>query len=315
MDNPAPMRVAVVDIGTNSTRLLVAEVINRAVREIERHTNVTRLGEGLERSGRLHDAAIERVLSTCSEYRQVIDHHGADRTVAVLTAAVREAENGPELEATLRDRFRFEAETISGEREARLTYLGATSNRNHEDPLMVVDIGGGSTEFVVGIGDRVDFHVSTQAGSVRYTERILRSDPPTDSEMDECRRAIRTEIERSVPAEVRRDAADGIAVAGTPTQFAAVDQELEPYDPKRVDGYLLSTSTCEAILARLAALPLEERCRVKGLHPDRAPTIVAGGVILVEGMGAFGLDSIEVSEHDILEGAAIEAAGGEIACG
>jgi exopolyphosphatase/guanosine-5'-triphosphate,3'-diphosphate pyrophosphatase len=306
------MRVAVVDIGTNSTRLLVADVSDGRVREIERHTNVTRLGEGVDSSGRLLDAAIERVLSTCAEYRRVIDRHSVDQIVAVLTAAVRDAVNGQELEESLRRRFGFEAETISGEREARLTYLGATSTRHHSDPLLVVDIGGGSTEFVVGVHDEVQFYVSTQAGSVRHTERNLRSDPPTKDELDSCKREIRAEIDRSVPAEVRRTAVDGIAVAGTPTSFAAIDQQLEPYDPERVDGYRLSLSACERILAELASLPLEERRRVKGLHPDRAPTIVAGGVILAETMRVFRLDSIEVSEHDILEGTALEAAGGKI---
>jgi exopolyphosphatase / guanosine-5'-triphosphate,3'-diphosphate pyrophosphatase len=310
------MRVAVVDIGTNSTRLLVAEVTDGNVRQIERRTNVTRLGEGVDESGRLLDAAIERVLSTCAEYRQLIDRHSVDRTVAVLTAAVRDAENGPELEAILRKRFGFEAETISGEREARLTFLGATNARPHPDgPILVVDIGGGSTEFVVGTHGEVGFHVSTQVGSVRYTERTLRSDPPTKEEMEECRLAIRSEIERSVPAQFRQTADDGVAVAGTPTQFAAVDQQLEPYDPQQVDGYRLSLTSCERILAELSSLPLAERRQVTGLHPDRAPAIIAGGVILVETMRAFGLDSVEASEHDILEGAALDAAGPKIAPG
>jgi exopolyphosphatase/guanosine-5'-triphosphate,3'-diphosphate pyrophosphatase len=310
------MRVAVVDIGTNSTRLLVAEVTDGKIRQIERQTQVTRLGEGVDTSGRLLDAAIERVLSTCADYRQLIDRHSVDCTVAVLTAAVRDAENGPELEGTLRQRFGFEAKTISGEREARLTFLGATNAQPHGDrPILVVDIGGGSTEFVVGTLGQVGFHVSTQIGSVRYTERILHSDPPTNEEMDECRITIRSEIERSVPARVRQSAEGGIAVAGTPTQFAAVDQQLEPYDPQRVDGYRLSLTASERILAELASLPLEERRRVRGLHPDRAPAILAGGVILVETMRAFGLESVEASEHDILEGAALDAAGTKIAPG
>jgi exopolyphosphatase/guanosine-5'-triphosphate,3'-diphosphate pyrophosphatase len=303
------MRVAVVDIGTNSTRLLIADVSTEGVREIERETTVTRLGEGVDESGHLLDAAIERVLSTCDTYKQLIDRNSVDCMVAVLTSAVRDADNGPEFEDTLRKRYGFEAQTITGEREARLTYLGATSTRGHEEPLLVVDIGGGSTEFVVGTGDEVEFHVSTTAGSVRQTERNLRSDPPTEDELSRGRQEIREEIERSVPAEVRRKAADAIAVAGTATSLAAIDQRLEPYDRSRVDGHRLSLAACGRMLGELAALPLEERRRVPGLHPDRAPTIVAGAVILIETMNTFGLDSIEVSEHDLLEGAALEAAG------
>jgi exopolyphosphatase / guanosine-5'-triphosphate,3'-diphosphate pyrophosphatase len=300
------MRVAVVDIGTNSTRLLVAEAGNGCVHEIERRTTVTRLGEGVDRNGRLLDAAIERVLQTCASYKQVIDQSAADRTVAVLTSAVRDAANGPELETALRERFGFEAETISGEREALLTYLGATSARSYREPLLVLDIGGGSTEFVVGRGRSVDFHVSTQAGSVRHTERELHTDPPTGDELRLCTEAVRAEIEQAVPPDVRQNVADGVAVAGTPTSFAAVDQELQPYDSALVDGYRLTIDGCERILASLAALPLPERRRVPGLHPDRAPTIIAGGIILIEAMRTFSLDTIEASEHDILAGVALE---------
>jgi exopolyphosphatase/guanosine-5'-triphosphate,3'-diphosphate pyrophosphatase len=303
------MRVAVVDTGTNSTRLLVADVGGGRVRELERRTTVTRLGEGVDSSGRLRDDAIERVLKTCREYRRAIDRHDVDRTVAVLTSAARDADNGGELERMLRERFGFEAETISGEREARLTYLGATSARRYESPLLVLDIGGGSTELVVGSGSSVAFHVSTQAGSVRHSERELHSDPATDVELERCRAQVRAEIEGAVAAEVRRTVRDGVAVAGTPTSFAAIDQQLDPYDPERVDGYRLSRDAAKRILAMLASLPLDERKQVEGLHPDRAATIVAGGIILLESMRVFGLESIEVSEHDILAGVALEAAG------
>jgi len=302
------MRVAVVDIGTNTTRLLVADVESGRVEEIERRTEITRLGEGVDASGRLDERAIERVIETCASYAEAIHGHSPKRTVAVLTSAVRDAENGVQLERLLHTRFGFEAETITGEREARLTYLGATSARGYPSPLLVLDIGGGSTELVVGGGRDVTFHVSTQAGSVRQTERNLHSDPPQEAELARCGEEVRREIERSVPAAVRRSVDDAVAVAGTPTSFAAIDQRLEPYDPDRVDGYRLSRATCDRILARLGALPLDERRAVPGLHPERAPTIVAGGLILIEAMGAFGLDSIEVSEHDILQGAALEAA-------
>jgi exopolyphosphatase / guanosine-5'-triphosphate,3'-diphosphate pyrophosphatase len=294
-------------MGTNSTRLLVADVEGDHVLEIERRTTVTRLGEGVDRNGRLMDEAIERVLATCESYQHVIERSGVDRTVAVLTSAVRDAANGPELQALVRERFGYEAETISGEREAQLTYLGATSARSYPEPLLVLDIGGGSTEFVVGRGGTVDFHVSTQAGSVRHTERELHSDPPTEEELRRCEEQVRAEIEPAIPTDVRANVVDGVAVAGTPTSFAAIDQHLEPYDPKRVDGYRLMRSAGERILAQLAALPVAERRRVPGLHPDRAPTIIAGGMILIEAMRTFGLDSMEVSEHDILAGAALEA--------
>ena len=148
------------------------------MRELERRTNVTRLGEGVDRTGASPTQAVERVLAACASYREAIDEHGAERVVAVLTSAVRDADNGAELERVLREHFGFEATTISGEREARLTFLGATAARPHDEPLMVLDIGGGSTEVVVGSDGRVEFFVSTQIGSVRYTERFLHTDPP-----------------------------------------------------------------------------------------------------------------------------------------
>jgi exopolyphosphatase / guanosine-5'-triphosphate,3'-diphosphate pyrophosphatase len=302
------VRVAVCDIGTNSTRLLVADVQDGHVREITRRTEITRLGEGVDRSGHLLDSAIERVLSVCAEYRQEIDRHDVERAVAVLTSAVRDAENGPQLERALRERFGFDARTISGDREAQLTYIGATSARSYDSPLLVLDIGGGSTELVVGSGRSVAFHVSTQAGSVRHTERELTSDPPSDIELARCADEIRTEIERAVPGEVRRSVVDGVAVAGTPTSLAAIELGLDPYDPERVDGHRLTRLSCQRMLAQLAALPLEQRREVRGLHPERAPTIVAGTIILIETMKAFALESMEVSEHDILHGAALEAA-------
>ena len=303
------MRVAVVDIGTNSTRLLVAEVVDgRLVDELVRETEITRLGEGVDSTGRLSAAAIERVLDTCARYRARIDTLRPERVVAVLTSAVRDAANGDELRDKLRERFGFDAQTISGDREARLTYLGATSWRGHAQPLLVLDIGGGSTELVVGAGEDVEFHVSTQIGAVRFTERYLAEDPPPPKALAACREAVRAGLEAAVPPDVRGRPHDGVAVAGTPTSLAAVELRLEPYDRELVHGHRLGRDACERIVAELAALPLEERRRVPGLHPLRAPTIVAGGLILLETMVAFALEAMEVSERDILEGAALEAA-------
>ena len=297
-----------VDVGTNSTRLLVAEVQDgRVARELDRRTTVTRLGEGVDAEGRLSEAGMERVYRACEEYRKAIDAAGAERVVAILTSAVRDAANGGEFEHELERRFGFEARTIPGEREARLTYLGATAGRRHPEPTLVLDIGGGSTEVVVGHDDRIDFFVSTQLGSVRHTERHIHNDPPAPEEVAACRAAARAELEREVPEEVREPVREGIAVAGTPTSFAAIDLRLDPYDPERVEGYRLSLAACERILGELAAVPLAVRREVTGLHPDRAPTIVAGGAILVEAMRLFGLGEIEVSERDILHGAALEA--------
>jgi exopolyphosphatase/guanosine-5'-triphosphate,3'-diphosphate pyrophosphatase len=302
------MRVGVVDIGTNSTRLLVAEVDGGALTELDRRTTVTRLGEGLEASGRLSDAAMARVSDALAGYREAIDELGAVRVVAVATSAMRDAANGPEFRDEIERRFGLDAHTISGDEEARLTFLGATSGRDAGAATLVIDIGGGSTEFVVGHpGGDPEFHVSTRMGSVRHTERHLHSDPPTAAELAALAADARSIVEADVPADVRASVDAGIAVAGTATSLAAIDQQLDPYDPERVHGYRLGSQSCERLLARLAELTVAQRRDVPGLHPDRAPTIVAGAVILTESIRSLGLDQVEVSDRDILHGAVLTA--------
>jgi exopolyphosphatase / guanosine-5'-triphosphate,3'-diphosphate pyrophosphatase len=337
-------RIGVVDIGTNSTRLLVGDVEDGAVVELERRTVVTRLGEGVDATGRLSDAAMDRVTETLAGYREVIDRLGAENVVAVATSAMRDAENGPAFRERLLERFDIDARTISGDEEARLTFLGATAQRvpasggadrdesggsgadrdesggsraegsggsgaGRGEVATVIDIGGGSTEYVTGReGSEPDFHVSTRMGSVRHSERFLKSDPPEHDELTGLSTDAERIIEDAVPPEVRERTGRLIAVAGTATSLAAIDQELDPYDPDKVHRYRLSLAACERMLAMLASLRLEERRRVTGLHPDRAPTIVAGAVILAESIRAFGLDAVEISEADILHGAALDAA-------
>jgi len=303
------VRRAVVDIGTNSTRLFVAEVMDARVGEvIERRTEITRLGAGVDADGRLSEQAMERVYSVLDEYRGLIDRHGVSFAVAVLTSAVRDAANGEEFASAVRDRWGLEPHVLSGEEEARLTFLGATSERDAGDatPTLVIDIGGGSTELVIGKGREMEYHVSNQAGVVRQTERHLHSDPPSDSEREALAEDVREILRTGVPESWRRAVSHAIAVAGTATSMASIAQELEPYDPDRVEGYVASISECRAICERLAALTVAERREIRGLHPDRAPTIVAGAIILLETLGLFGLDEVEVSEHDILRGAALD---------
>ena len=303
-------RVAVVDIGTNSTRLLVADVAADGVTELDRRSIVTRLGEGLEATGALGEEPRRRVLAALDEYAEAIEELGVDARTAVLTSAVRDASNGAEFTATVRDRYGLAADTISGDEEARLTFLGATVARDAGDPtpLLVVDIGGGSTELVAGAAGAVDFHVSTQVGVVRHSERHLGHDPPHAEELDALARDAREVIEQQVPDDVRAAGRHVIAVAGTATMTAAMDLALEPYDSAKVEGHRLSINTLRSQLQHLAAVPLEERRRTPGLHPDRAPTIVAGVTILIEVLEAFGADSVEVSDRDILWGRALDTA-------
>jgi exopolyphosphatase/guanosine-5'-triphosphate,3'-diphosphate pyrophosphatase len=300
------VRVAVVDIGSNSTRLLIADVAGGSVTELDRRSVVTRLGEGVDATGRLGDAPQQRVFDVLDEYASAIEAEGCARRDAVLTSAVRDAANGAEFARTVRDRYGLDGRTLSGDEEARLTFLGATAARDagQRERLLVVDIGGGSTELVTGAG----FHVSTQAGVVRHTERHLADDPPTAEQLEALARDARAVFEDAVPPEVREAVGGAVAVAGTATSCAAIDLALEPYDASRTEGHVMTVERLGEIRARLAALPLEERREVPGLHPDRAPTIVAGTILLSEVMEAFGLGRFEVSEHDILWGVALNSA-------
>jgi exopolyphosphatase/guanosine-5'-triphosphate,3'-diphosphate pyrophosphatase len=301
-------RTAVVDLGTNTTRLLVADVDGASIRTLARRSEVTRLGQGVDASGRLAHAAMDRVFAIVVDYVRTIEELGAELRVAVATSAVRDAANGDALLRRLRDDLGLDARTISGDDEARLRVRGATPARPPRDPVLVLDIGGGSTELVIGV-PRSDptFHVSTRAGSVRQTERHLKDDPPPPDEVADLTDEVRAIIARAVSGELRASVGTGIAVAGTATTLAAIDQGLDHRVHESVDGYRLELGACERMLALLAELPLERRRAVAGLHPDRAPTIVAGTVILVEAMRAFGLEAMETSEADILQGVALTA--------
>ena len=302
-------RVAVIDIGTNSARLLIADVCDGRVTEVERRSTVTRLGRGVDLTGQLSAEAIEAACEAIADYVAIYREAGIGTVEAIATSAVRDAANGAAFVAELRERFALSARVLDGEEEARLTYLGATSERPPVEPTLVVDIGGGSTELIVGAGEEISFHASLQAGVVRHTERHLSSDPPTTAELEALAADVRGSIEAAIAGrDTRPEARAGIAVAGTPTSLAAIEMELEPYDPERVHGHRLSLPSIQRMLSRLASAPLAERAEIAGLHSDRAPTIVAGVVILIETMRAFGLDSIEVSEHDILYGTAIAVA-------
>jgi exopolyphosphatase/guanosine-5'-triphosphate,3'-diphosphate pyrophosphatase len=322
------MRVAVVDIGSNSTRLLVADVDRDtgALQELARDSRVTRLGEGVDANGSLSNAAIERVTSVLADYQAKIEQNDCEANMAVLTSAVRDADNGAEFAERVRDRYGLDARVLSGDEEAQLTFLGAMSTRPEEDdpgsqrsaegeqganavPTVVIDIGGGSTEFVIGSGRTAGFHVSLHVGVVRMSERHIHTDPPDPHELQQLAADVRQNFEDGLPAAEREAVERAIAVAGTATSAASIDQELDPYDPQRVNGYALTLGTVEMLLARLADMDEDRRRKVVGLHPDRAPTIVAGMIVLSEAMRAFGLDQVEVSEHDILYGGALRLAG------
>jgi exopolyphosphatase / guanosine-5'-triphosphate,3'-diphosphate pyrophosphatase len=287
------MRVAAIDVGTNTALLTIAE----GERAIEERSEIVRLGEGLDRTGRLKDEAIARTVAVVAEFADAIARHSCARVGAVTTEAVRKAENGGDFVAqasAVLARVGGRMEVIDGEREARLSWRAVTASfPTLVGPRTVVDIGGGSTELIVGESD-VDGVISLAIGSVRLTERIVTHDPPT---ADEAARVIATVDEALENAPAPRGALVGIA--GTVTTLAAMAQRLVSYDGARVHGSRLSRATVDALVAELGVTPLADKRRTPGLDPKRADVIWAGAIILQRVMARAAVDECIVSDRGI----------------
>ncbi len=297
-------RYAAVDVGTNSVRLLVADVTGAGLEPLDRRMHITRLGAGVNAHGRLAPDAIERTLRVLAQYRRALDSHGSPPVRAAATSAARDAANRDELFGPA-GKLGFELELLSGEEEAALSFRGATaglSGVHVPAPYLVVDIGGGSTEFVVG-EDEPDSSISVAMGCVRTTEQYLASDPPAPEELSVAISAVRDEladVARALPA--AQDARTLIGLAGTVTTVAAVEMGLARYDRDAIHHFRLTHAAAEDVFRTLSTEPAEQRRQNPGLEPGRADVIVGGNVILVAIMRFFGFDELLVSESDILDG-------------
>jgi exopolyphosphatase / guanosine-5'-triphosphate,3'-diphosphate pyrophosphatase len=280
------VKVAALDLGTNTTRLLVADVQEGRADELHRESRITRLGEGVDTRRRLLPVPIARVRNVLSDYRRTAESLGAERTLLVATSAVRDAENGEAFLGEIEWSYGFATRLLSGAEEAELTRRGVG---DLAAGTLLVDIGGGSTELVLG-----DFHTSLPLGSGRLTERH-------GEQISAIARAATALLPELRPQ-------DAVGVAATITTLAALDLGLERYDSERVHGHLLTRDGARAQLERLAALPLEKRRNVPALEPERAPVIVAGAAILVAILDRYDLPAIRASERDLLDGAALAAA-------
>jgi exopolyphosphatase / guanosine-5'-triphosphate,3'-diphosphate pyrophosphatase len=306
-----PGRVGVVDLGTNSIRLFVASAEpseGQSLEEFARDMVITRIGEEVDRTGRIDPDALARTVDVLERYCRRARALHAERIRVSATAAVREASNRDELEASVRTHASSELEVITGEREAALSFLGATHSLDVPAPFLVLDIGGGSTEFAVGT-EQPDASISTPMGSVRLTERLIRTDPPSEDELVSIRNAVRgilDDVESSVPVRTVRTL---VAVAGTPTTIQAISLGLPFYDPEAIHRSWLSVEEAERVLEELARMTTDKRSTIAVMAPGRADVIVAGAVILVEVMRRFGFERALVSETDILDGLALELLG------
>ena len=309
------MRAAAIDIGTNSTRLLVAD-LDRPQGELvtlERRMTITRLGQGVDGARRLAPAAIGRTVDALRAYRAVIDEIGGVTAIrATATSAARDAANRDDFFGPATDALGVTPELLSGAEEARLSFLGATTGLSGiaPAPYLVVDIGGGSTEFVVGTTEPEGL-VSVDIGCVRLTEAWLHSDPPTAEELSQAVHVVRehlVDVAREVPAV--RTAATLVGLAGTVSSMAMIEQGLAEYDRDRVHHFRLTRVAAEDVFRTLATEAIEDRRHNPGLEPGRVDVIVGGAVILVSILRAFGFREVLTSEADILDGLVRSLVGG-----
>lgn len=315
------MRVAAIDCGTNSIRLLVAEIDDSGLRDLAREMTVVRLGQGVDATGSFAPEAIERTEKALAEYVGVIDRlGGVDAVRMVATSATRDADNRQVffdmtrrvLAPVAKDAV---AEVISGDEEARLSFAGAVGDLDPADgPFLVVDLGGGSTELVLGDADGVRAAYSADIGCVRLTERCLESDPPTEAERRAGQAFVEERLEPAFDAVSVRDARTWVGVAGTMTTLSAVAQNLPAYDPDRIHLSRIPFTDLRDVCDRLVGMTRADRSALGPMHPGRVDVIGGGSIIaatLAERIGAeAGIDTLVVSEHDILDGIALSVARG-----
>jgi len=298
--------VAAIDCGTNSVRLLVSDG-GRVT--LERLMRITRLGEGVDASSRLSEAAIERTLAVLREYREVIDRYGVEKVRMTATSAARDASNREEFFDAAQTVLGVRPELLSGDEEGRLSFLGATADLDPaRGPFLVCDIGGGSTEFVWGTTD-AEVSVSTDMGCVRMTEAWLLSDPPDPLELSQALSIIGLHLDdvlREIPQ--APTAATFVGLAGTVSTAASVELGLPDYDRDRIHHFELTREAIEDVFRTLATESVEERAENPGLEAQRADVIVGGMCVLVSIMRRFGFESCLVSESDILDGLAMSLA-------
>jgi exopolyphosphatase/guanosine-5'-triphosphate,3'-diphosphate pyrophosphatase len=301
-------RVAAVDIGTNSTRLLVADLDGAGrdgrLTQVDRRTRITRLGQGVNDSRALHPDAITRTLAVLREYREAIDELGVARVRATATSASRDATNRDDFfdpaEATLGVR----PELISGDDEARLEFTGATAGLEEPSPFLVLDVGGGSTEFICG-GDEPDGLVSIDVGCVRLTEQYLHSDPPTPEELSQAVSVVRdhlADVDRIVPGAA--SAKTLVGTAGTVWTLGAIELGVDATESDRIHHFRLSRAAAEEVFRTLATEPIARRRHNPGLEEGRVDVIVGGAIVVVAVMRHWRFDDLLVSESDILDGLA-----------
>ncbi|SNY51539.1 Ppx/GppA phosphatase family protein [Paractinoplanes atraurantiacus] len=302
------MRVAAIDCGTNSIRLLIADVIEGGLTDVTRQMEIVRLGEGVDRTGRLSDAAIARTRKALAGFAASITSHDVAKVRMCATSASRDADNAQDFRAMVRGVLGVDPEVISGDEEARLSFAGAVAGLKAEQPYLIVDIGGGSTEFVTG-SESVDHAISMDIGCVRMTERHLHGDPPTAAEIVAAERDIEAAVDVALAAVPGKEAKTLVGLAGTVTTVVALAEDLPSYDPTRIHHARVTYEQVAAVTSDVLAMSVAERRSLPVMHPGRADVIGGGALILRIIMERAGQTSVIASEHDILDGIAYKLVG------
>jgi exopolyphosphatase/guanosine-5'-triphosphate,3'-diphosphate pyrophosphatase len=297
------MRVAAIDCGTNSIRLLIADVTGTSLTDVARRMEIVRLGEGVDRTGRLSDAALERTRKALLGYAAEIAELGVGRVRMCATSASRDASNAQDFRDMVRGVLGVDPEVISGDQEARLSFLGAVHGLVADPPYLIVDIGGGSTEFVTGVTD-VERAISMDIGCVRMTERHLHDDPPTAAQIEAATRDVTAAVDTALAAVPGREARTLVGLAGTVTTVTALALGLPEYDATRIHHGRVGYDAVAKVTADLLGMTVAERLALPVMHPGRADVIGAGALILRIIMERSGQSTLVASEHDILDGIA-----------
>ncbi|MFD3994832.1 exopolyphosphatase [Streptomyces sp. NPDC058548] len=302
-------RVAGIDCGTNSIRLLVADVHPETgdLIELDRRMTIVRLGQGVDKTGRLAPEALERTFAACRAYAEVIEELGAEKLRFVATSASRDAENRADFVNGVVEILGVEPEVITGDQEAAFSFTGATGELHGDDRRLVVDIGGGSTEFVVG-NRHVEAARSVDIGCVRLTERHVRHDPPTAEEADAIRADVRAALDLAAETVPIDTAETLVGLAGSVTTVAAIALGLPEYDSEKIHHARISAAQVAEVTDRLLASTHAERAAIPVIHPGRVDVIIAGAIVLREIVERVGAHEVVVSEHDILDGIALSVA-------
>lgn len=296
------MKIGAIDIGTNSMRLLIADYINGSLLNREKYVNTTRIGQGVDKQGYIVDEAISRNVNALKEFLDICNKKGCEHVFAMGTSALRDSKNTDEFIRIVKDKTGIDLEIISGLEESNLGFLGVLEGLEEDNKIFVIDIGGGSTEFIIGDKDGIEFAKSENIGALRMTEKFLKDEQINNIEFDNMKNFIKEEIKTTLSIIKQRNVKKLVGIGGTITSLSAINQKLEIYSMQKIHNSKLSQKEVEKILQNLINMTLSDKKQLKGLQPKRADIITAGVEILNIIMKELRINEIIVSEYDNLEG-------------